>query len=68
MCRLLKQKAKEAKLNNINVLNQMWEDVDLEKVGLLHKFDLVLSSEGWVQEGDKLTAEYLNQVMPKLYH
>ena len=44
MCRLLKQKAKEAKLNNINVLNQMWEDVDLEKVGLLHKFDLVFAS------------------------
>ena len=44
MCRLLKQKAREAKLYNINVLEQMWEDVDLEKADMLHKFDLVFAS------------------------
>lgn len=44
MCRILKQGAEEAKLSNVNVLEQMWEDVDLEEAGMLHKFDLVFAS------------------------
>lgn len=44
MCRILEQKAREAKLHNITVLHSMWEDVDLEKEGLLHRFDLVFAS------------------------
>ena len=44
MCRLLKQKARENDLSNIEVLEQMWEDVDLEEAGMLRKFDLVFAS------------------------
>ncbi|MGI6307484.1 MAG: class I SAM-dependent methyltransferase [Dethiobacteria bacterium] len=44
MCRLLREKAAEAGLQNINVLQHMWEDIDLEKEGLARCFDLVFAS------------------------
>lgn len=44
MCKVLEQKANEAELNNITVLQRMWEDVDLEKEGLVNCFDLVFAS------------------------
>lgn len=44
MCRILKEKVAEAGLSNVKVLQHMWEDVDLEKEGLLNRFDLVFAS------------------------
>lgn len=44
MCRLLREKAAEAGLQNINVLRRMWEDIDLVKEGLARRFDLVFAS------------------------
>lgn len=44
MCRLLKQRAEEEKLENIKVMHQMWKDVDLEKEGMVNRFDLVFAS------------------------
>ncbi|NMB42325.1 MAG: methyltransferase domain-containing protein [Firmicutes bacterium] len=44
MCRLLKERAAKAGLQNINVLQRMWEDIDLEKEGLDNRFDLVFAS------------------------
>ena len=44
MCRILKEKAAEDGLANVTVLQHMWEDVDLEKDGLLNRFDLVFAS------------------------
>lgn len=44
MCNVLKEKKKEAGLNNITVLHRMWEDVDLEQEGLFKGFDLAFAS------------------------
>lgn len=44
MCRILKEKAKEAGLKNITVLVRLWEDVDIEKEGMSSAFDLVFAS------------------------
>lgn len=44
MCAILEDKAKQEGLNNIKVLQRMWEDVDLKKEGMEHAFDLVFAS------------------------
>lgn len=44
MCRILREKAAEAGLSNINVLQRMWEDIDLKEEALERRFDLVFAS------------------------
>lgn len=44
MCRQLENNALSLKLDNIVVINRLWEDVDLEGEGLNGQFDLVFAS------------------------
>lgn len=44
MCRLLEERVVADGLQNITVLQRMWEDVDLEAEGLAQRFDLVFAS------------------------
>lgn len=44
MCRILQEKAAKAGLSNINVLQRMWEDIDLQEEAMERRFDLVFAS------------------------
>ncbi len=44
MCRLLEERAAADRVQNITVLQRMWEDVNLAEEGLARRFDLVFAS------------------------
>lgn len=44
MCRVLKKTAEKMKIDNIHVLNRMWEEVETEREGFNKAFDLTFAS------------------------
>lgn len=44
MCSILREKAHEEKINNLEILNEDWNSIDLKALGLYKKFDLAISS------------------------
>lgn len=44
MCRQLKNKVEISGINNITVMNRLWEEIDLDRELMVNKFDLVFAS------------------------
>lgn len=44
MVNILEERMKKESVTNIRVIQERWEDIDLEKYGLKHQYDLVIAS------------------------
>lgn len=55
MVKILQQRAAENQLSNIKIITRTWQDIELEKEGLVGQFDLVFASMSpGIQDGETL--------------